>query len=99
MNHIIKAFAVSFILIFSISINILKAEPININTATAAEITKNLRGIGPAKAAAIVLFREKNGEFSKPEDLLNISGIGAKTLENIKPDLIFNETPDPDPKK
>ena len=38
-------------------------------------------GIGPAKAQAIVEFRQKNGPFRSPEDLLKVDGIGEKVLE------------------
>jgi len=56
---------------------------ININTATAEELAK-LEGIGPSYAARIVEYREKNGPFEKPEDLMKVSGIGAKTFEANK---------------
>lgn len=55
---------------------------ININTATEEEL-ETLTGIGPAKAAAIVEYRERNGSFSSVEELTNVSGIGEKTLAKI----------------
>ncbi len=61
-----------------------KVEKININTASAEELTK-LKGIGPKKAKAIVEFRKKNGKFKKLEDLMLVKGIGKKTFEKIKP--------------
>jgi competence protein ComEA len=48
---------------------------------------QTLPGIGPAKAAAIIEYREKSGKFNTPEDLKNISGIGDKTFDKLK-DLI-----------
>lgn len=54
-----------------------------INRATSAEL-ETLPGIGPAKAAAIISYREQHGPFKTVEDLLNISGIGPKSLEKIK---------------
>lgn len=57
---------------------------ININTAEISELT-TLNGIGEKKAQAILDYREENGLFMKIEDLLNIPGIGEKTLENLKP--------------
>ncbi len=57
---------------------------ININTANSAELTY-LPGIGEAKAKKIIEYREKNGEFDSIEELLNVSGIGESTFENIKP--------------
>lgn len=56
---------------------------IRINTATLEEIT-TLNGIGPKKAQAIIDYREEHGLFQSIEDLLEIPGIGEKTVENIK---------------
>ncbi|MBM7554701.1 helix-hairpin-helix domain-containing protein [Thalassobacillus pellis] len=55
---------------------------IRINYASETEI-QNLEGIGPSKAKAIVKYREENGLFRTPEDLLEVGGIGEKTLDNI----------------
>ena len=55
---------------------------ININTATAEELDE-LPGIGPVKAAAIISWREENGPFRYPEELIRVSGIGEKTLEKL----------------
>jgi len=57
------------------------AGPVNINTADAKTLAKELDGIGPAKAAAIVEYRQKNGSFRSAEDLLKVEGIGPKVLE------------------
>lgn len=59
---------------------------IRINQATQEEI-ETLNGIGPSKAEAIIQFREEHGLFKTPEDLLEISGIGEKTLENLLDDI------------
>ncbi len=59
---------------------------ISINTADLIEL-QELPGIGPAKAEAIIQYREENGPFSASEDLQNISGIGEKTFGKLK-DLI-----------
>ena len=60
------------------------AGPVNVNTADAPTIAKELDGIGPAKAAAIVEYRQKNGPFRAPEDLLKVDGIGQKMLDQNK---------------
>ena len=62
-------------------------EKININTASAEELTQ-LKGIGSSHAASIIEFREKNGPFKKPEDLVQVPRIGQKTFEKNK-DLII----------
>jgi competence protein ComEA len=57
---------------------------LDINTATAAEL-EALPGIGPALAGRIVAYREGHGPFSTVEELLNVDGIGAKTLAGLQP--------------
>lgn len=57
---------------------------VNINTADEQEL-QNLPGIGPAKAKTIIQYREEHGLFKSVEDLTNVSGIGEKSLEKIKP--------------
>lgn len=56
--------------------------PININTATQAEL-EFLPGIGPVLARAIIARREEVGPFRRTEELQDISGIGAKTFEKL----------------
>lgn len=53
---------------------------ININSASVEQLT-GLKGIGPAYAQRIIEYREKNGSFEKPEDIMKVQGIGPKTLE------------------
>ena len=57
---------------------------INLNTATAVELEK-LPGVGPAMAARILEYRQKNGAFKKSEELMNVKGIGEKTYLKLKP--------------
>ena len=57
---------------------------INLNTASAAGLEK-LPGVGPAMAARIVEYRQKNGAFKKSEELMNVKGIGEKTYLKLKP--------------
>ncbi|HUF24275.1 MAG TPA: helix-hairpin-helix domain-containing protein [Vicinamibacterales bacterium] len=57
---------------------------VNLNTATAADLEK-LPGIGPATAARIIEYRQKNGPFKKVEELMNVRGIGEKSFLKLKP--------------
>lgn len=55
---------------------------VNVNQASAAEISEVLQGVGDAKAQAIVAYREENGAFGSVEDLAQVKGIGPSTLQN-----------------
>ena len=56
-------------------------ESVDINSADAATLANALQGIGPAKAEAIVAYREKHGPFKSVDDLVMVKGIGEKTVE------------------
>lgn len=56
-------------------------ERLNVNTADALALQKALKGIGKAKAEAIVAYREANGPFAAVDELLEIRGIGSALLE------------------
>ncbi|MGQ9780309.1 MAG: helix-hairpin-helix domain-containing protein, partial [Bacillota bacterium] len=60
--------------------------PLNVNRASAAEL-EAVPGIGPTLAARIVAYRGANGPFASLEDLLNVEGIGEKTLARLRPYL------------
>jgi competence protein ComEA len=81
--------AVLALLLSGISVYAGDAAKIDINKASAEELTQ-LKGIGPSLAAKIVEYRDKNGPFKNPEDITMVSGIGAKTYENNK-DVIVVE--------
>ena len=56
---------------------------VDLNTAPAEELAE-LPGIGEALAERIVAYRAENGPFETPEDLMKVSGIGEKKLEDIR---------------
>ena len=58
--------------------------PVNINTASKKELDA-LPGIGETLAQRIIDYRSANGPFSTVDELTKVKGIGAKTLEKLKP--------------
>jgi len=56
---------------------------VNLNTATVDQLTA-LPGLGERMAQRIVEYRQKNGPFKKPEDLMNVKGIGEKNFLRLK---------------
>lgn len=65
------------------------AAPVNINAASAVEIAESLNGVGEARAAAIVTYREKNGPFMSADQLLQIKGVGEKILEKNRDNIVI----------
>jgi competence protein ComEA len=63
------------------------AGPVNINTADAETIAAELKGVGLAKAKAIVEYRKKHGPFQNPGDLSLVKGIGERTVELNSSDI------------
>ncbi len=70
------------------------AGPVNVNTADAETISAELKGIGLAKARAIVEYRKKHGPFRSADDLSLVKGIGERTVELNRDDIKVS-----DPKK
>lgn len=62
------------------------AASVDVNTADAKTL-ETLNGIGPAKAAAIVEYRTKNGPFKSVDDLEKVQGIGAATISKNRDSL------------
>lgn len=58
-----------------------QAGKVNLNSADAATLERELVGIGAAKAQAIIVHRETVGAFSSVDELLEVKGIGAAILE------------------
>jgi len=67
------------------------AGPVNINTADAETISQELKGIGLAKARAIIEFREQHGAFELPEELLKVKGIGPRVLAANRGDIKISD--------
>ena len=58
-------------------------QQVNINEAD-ADTLATLKGIGKDRALKIIEYREQNGAFQKPEDLMKVKGIGQKIFEQNK---------------
>ena len=61
---------------------------VDINLASEKELEK-LNGVGPATAKKIIEYRNSKGKYSKPEDLLNVKGIGKAKLEKMKSQILI----------
>ena len=57
---------------------------VNINSASSEDLAVHLKGIGLKTAQAIIDYRNENGDFSSPEDIMNVKGIGEHTFETNK---------------
>ena len=67
---------------------VVRAEPVNINTADATALAKALNGIGVAKAKAIVSYREKNGPFKSLDDLKKVPGLDFSKIDSRRDFLV-----------
>ena len=67
------------------------AGPVNINTADAETISAELKGVGLTKARAIVEYRKKHGPFRSADDLSLVKGIGERTVELNRSDIVVKK--------
>lgn len=67
------------------------AGPVNINTADAETISAELKGVGLSKARAIVEYRKKHGPFKSADDLSLVKGIGERTVELNRSDIMVSK--------
>ncbi len=73
--------------LLALSLGVGNAEPLDINAADATTIAATISGIGPARAEAIVAFRNENGPFSSVDDLVLVKGIGLATIDKNRDKL------------
>ncbi|MCC6202574.1 MAG: ComEA family DNA-binding protein [Gammaproteobacteria bacterium] len=78
-------------LLCSASLAATAADRVNINTANAEQLAAVIDGIGPAKAQAIIEYREKHGPFKSIEDLALVRGIGESTLKKNRDRLALDD--------
>lgn len=72
------------------AIQVAQVAAVNLNTADAATLQRELVGIGATKAQAIVAYREEHGNFASVDELLEVKGIGEATLEKNRDKLSVN---------
>lgn len=66
------------------------AGPVDVNTADASTLARELDGVGLSKAQAIIDYRKANGPFKTPEDLAKVKGLGQKTVDRNRSNLRFD---------
>ena len=75
------------------SFSVWAADPVNVNTASAEEMAECLKGIGPSKAQKIVDYREANGSFLHADELVNVKGIGIRTIDQNRGMILLEDAP------
>jgi len=68
---------------------VMQQQKVDVNTASADTLT-SIKGLGPQRAAAIVDYRSKHGNFKSLTDLTEVNGIGPKLLAKISPFLMVH---------
>ena len=82
LKHLVPTLVATLLMV-----QVVQAEPVNVNTADASALAKALNGIGPAKAKAIVTYREKNGPFKSVDQLAMVEGITQKLIDKNRADI------------
>lgn len=67
------------------------AGTVNVNTADAATIAAELKGIGASRAEAIVAYREQNGAFRSASDLAAVSGVTLRIVEINRDSIVISD--------
>ncbi len=67
--------------------------PVNLNSADAATLAQQLKGIGAVKAQAIVDYRQKHGAYRSVDELAQVKGISQKLIDRNRADLRIDRAP------
>ena len=79
-------------IVFLLSSPLSGAGPVNINTADAATLSRELKGIGAKRAQAIVDYRKAHGPFKSADELALVKGIGPSAIEKNRADIKVDAT-------
>ncbi|HJW43081.1 MAG TPA: helix-hairpin-helix domain-containing protein [Geothrix sp.] len=94
MSKPLTTLALALALALPLSAGQAPQRPVNLNTATVTELMQ-LPRIGQKTAERIVGFRKQHGGFQRPEELMNVKGIGEKSYARLKPFLAATPAPRP----
>ncbi len=91
LKHAIQSSLFALSLIWGVAVNAQEADDmVNINTASAETLDKELKYVGEKTADRIVAYREENGNFASIDELSDVKGVGSKTIEANR-DIIILE--------
>lgn len=76
-----KTLLAAALLVCSSAVLAVTDETVNINSADAETLARVLKGVGVSRAEAIVAYRTEHGEFLDPYELVNVKGIGERTVD------------------
>jgi competence protein ComEA len=83
-----KTLLASLVLSLALALPAFAAEQVDINSADAQTLAEGLNGVGMSKAEAIVAYRDEHGPFASAEDLALVKGIGEKTVEKNRDNIV-----------
>lgn len=89
----IRQLLVALVLALAFACPVMAASPVDINSASAKVLAEGLQGVGLSKAEAIVAYREQHGPFRSVEQLDKVKGIGKKTVERNRDNIVLGDAP------
>ena len=93
--NLMKALKVLVLAATFLALPAIAGHPVNVNQADLAELSAGLDGVGLSKAAAIIQYREHNGPFKHADEMVNVKGIGLRTVEKNRENILLGEESEP----
>jgi len=91
----IRNLIIALVLAMSVSgMTLAQESVVNVNTASAEQLADTLVGIGPSKAEAIISYRDAHGEFEHIDELINVRGIGMRTVDRNRDRITLAAVPE-----